>query len=502
MRADRVIGLLGGAFDPPHLGHVALADAADREPRACGPSSQRTDAWRGRVDRDNGRMIQKSAIDQGLPPPTMVATAPDETPSLPDEITSGVSPSRRMTASARPPAGVDESSEALGYAGAPSLRAGVAAPQPLQAPPSTESKPDNSFLGSLGIHVTPEMRQGLLQAGLSLMASTRGGPGSFLGNLGQAGMAGVGAYEKSQEAALKQAQQERENQIEAEKLKMAEESHQQQMGASPLIRDSSGNMVVNPAWVKMKQQEAEISQKDNWSVIQGDGVTTPDRLFNKATGEFKDVPPGKGQAALNAVQNGQFDYRTNGPHLNKGDSVPEPVPAGGRSVDALKSEAESYLTTGVLPKASVSPRTPAGMQQQQYRNAVENYAVTLGMSRGLTPEAMADIRRFGSGAAKFPLSRQGDQTVAIGTAIRHIGALEEYAKAWDAAKGNVNAPILRQAAAKFSKFLGKEEPTNLEQAARIAGPEIIKAIGVAGAGTGGERMEQESGFQPGAGMTG
>jgi hypothetical protein len=282
------------------------------------------------------------------------------------------------------------------------------------------------------------------------------------------------------------------NKLAEETFKTNEASAQQS-----LVQDADGNWIPNKAKLDYAKQNADITAKDNWTLIPGDG-DHPDRLVNHATGVVKDVPAGQGAVVLGALQAGQFDYRKDAPHVQKGDTVPEPVTTSGHSADALKSDAEYYLATGVLPKASVSPRNPMGQQQVQYQRAVQNYGTALALSKGQTPESFADIRRFGLKAASFPLSRQGDQTVAIGTAIRHLGALEEYAKAWDASKGNVNAPILRQAAARFATFLGKEEPTNLEQAARIAGPEVIKAIGVAGAGTGGERFEQEKGFQPGA----
>ena len=375
---------------------------------------------------------------------------------------------------------------------------GLGAPRATSATPEAAPE-EGGLLSKLGIHVTPEMRQGLLQAGLSMMATTRGGPGSFLGAAGESGMAGVGAYNKSMEATQAAADKAHKQAIEDEKLKMEQETHQQTMGASPLIRGPNGQMIMNPAWQSMEKWKAEALAKDNWAPLPGDGIH-PDRMYNKVSGDVKDIPQQADvtSAGTGAGSSGQFDYRTNAPTLNKGDTPPEPAVISGHSPDLLKRDAELYLSNGQLPKASVSARSDVGRAQMLYQRAVQNYGVALAASRGLNMAQMADIQRFGTNAAKFPLSRQGDQTVAIGTAIRHIGALEEYAKAWDAAKGNVNAPILRQAAAKFAQWLGKEEPTNLQQAARIAGPEIIKAIGVAGAGTGGERYAQEEGFQPGA----
>ena len=92
--------------------------------------------------------------------------------------------------------------------------------------------------------------------------------------------------------------------------------------------------------------------------------------------------------------------------------------------------------------------------------------------------------------------KQGDQVGFLGTAMRHIDTVKEYADAWQKSRGS-NTPLLREAATKFAKVWGSDAPTNLEAAARIAGPEVIKAIVSAG-GSAAERIGQEKGFQPGA----
>ncbi len=453
------------------------------EPYRMDPSAD--EKWRGRVDRDNGRDIRAAAVDQGAPVPVMAQGDNDNA-----DPSAGVGAISRAIRA--PAGGAGASDDSMAYS---TPDRWLSPPQPGSAAPASapEEAPDQGLLSRLGIHMTPELRQGLLQAGLAMMATTRGGPGSFLGAVGEGGMAGLGGYSKSLEETQKAQDNAHKQAIEDEKLRMAQETQKQTLASSPIL----ANGKLNPSWQAMEKWKSDTLAKENWAPLPGDGIH-PDRMYNKSSGEVKDVPAPKEDTTIPASPQSGFDYRTNSPHISKGDAVPEPAVIAGHSPDLLKRDAELYLTTGQLPKASVSARSDIGRQQAIYQRAVQNYGVALAESKGMNMAQMADLQRFGTKAASFPLSRQGDQTVAIGTAIRHIGALEEYAKAWDAAKGNVNAPILRQAAAHFATFLGKPEPTNLEQAASIAGPEIIKAIGVAGGGTGGERVAQEAGFRPGA----
>jgi hypothetical protein len=358
--------------------------------------------------------------------------------------------------------------------------AGISQPAPNGTANAGLAQPAPASSDSGSSWWTPNLRAGILSAGLGMLASRS----PFLGvAVGEGGLQGVKAYSeaegvdaKTKQDAIKQKMDERRLEFEANRIQQTAQAQAE----------------------THRHNVAAEGQKENWVLVPGDGISTADRVYNKSTGEVKDVPPGKGRETLNKLQNGEVNYAAGAPPIQKGDAVPEPAAIPGYSAQAIKDDAAYYMATGNLPKASVSPRNPMGMQSVAYQRLIRNYSAAVLASKGMSDDDFADLRRFGPQAAKFPLSRQGDQTVAIGTAIRHINALEEYAKVWNEAKGDINAPILRQAAAKFATMLGKSEPTNLEQASRIAGPEIIKAIGVAGAGTGGERTAQEQGFQPGA----
>lgn len=384
----------------------------------------------------------------------------------------------------------EELGEAMGYAGQPAPRPGVGDPPPPTPPQATapaagEPSDIGGILQRLGFKMSPELRQGLLQAGLGMMAGGHGGPGSFLQNLGEGGMYGVQGYNQS-------LIQQRRDRLEAEKMRRDQ------------AKDELERTKVMLPYERMtKAQEAANAlqkDKDKWTFKEGDGLTIPDRAFNGATGEIKDLPPGTVKA-MNSMDNGAgsgaYQFAVGAPSFKKGEAVPEPAPVSGHSSAALKSDAELFLANGMLPKASTNPRNPQGKQELNYQRAVKNYAVAVAQSRGLSEQDIADIRQFGPQAARFPLSAQGNQTVALGTAIRHLDSLRQFADAWAASRGS-DSPILREAAARFASVWGSDAPTNLQAAARIAAPEIIKAVGVAGAGTGGERVEQEKGFAPNA----
>jgi hypothetical protein len=155
----------------------------------------------------------------------------------------------------------------------------------------------------------------------------------------------------------------------------------------------------------------------------------------------------------------------------------------------LKTDAEKYFLTGILPtyKAGLSP---VAIRDSNYRTAVQNYGNALASSRGLTPAQLAELHRSAPGMLRFILGADGRATVSLGTAVRHLDTMKQLAQAWAAN----DTQALNRLRAVVSKQFGDAAATNLEAAAGIIGPEIIKAIGVAGAGTSDEREHAARSF--------
>jgi len=182
------------------------------------------------------------------------------------------------------------------------------------------------------------------------------------------------------------------------------------------------------------------------------------------------------------AQAGPYNYGTDAPYIEKGMEVPEPSPLAGKSVQALKTEAEYYLQTSKLPTVAKG-NSPVAIVQQQYQNAVKNYANALAQSRGMTPAEVAEAWRTAPGMLRFVLGADGRSTVSLGTAVRHLDTIKQLADAWKEGSTIGNWQTWNRVTSGIRREFGDAAVTNLESADRIVGPEIIKALGVAGAGT-------------------
>lgn len=207
------------------------------------------------------------------------------------------------------------------------------------------------------------------------------------------------------------------------------------------------------------------------------------------TAAFDPAKDGIWKVNQQQAEAGPQDYSTGSPYIEKGMEVPEPADTAGRSATSIKTDAEKYLQTGKLP-AVRSGRSPVAVSETNYSRAVQNYGNALASSRGMTPEQVADAWRTAPGTLRFILGKDGRDTVSLGTATRHLDTLAEYAKAWNA--GDVGT--INRLSASISREFGGTAATNLETVAHIVGPEIVKAIGIAGAGTREDRAGMESQF--------
>ena len=357
--------------------------------------------------------------------------------------------------------------------------------------PSPAAAPQAQQRSGFGLGwLSPAAQQGLMAAGLGMMASRSPHLGSAIG---EGGLAGLHAYStqkeherSAEEKKVTQAQQQRRIDLEAERLAQAARDTSERIGISrETLAETKRQHESTPVKMGIDRYGQEFyGIRQNGKLVPIDpttglpradmSVSNPSVVSQGASEEDLGVIP----ANAKLVQGGAFDYTQDAPHIEKGMDVPKPQPVAGKSSRSVQTDAEYHLQTGKLPPVRAG-KSPVAIQQEQYRRAVQNYAGALAESRGMSPEQTAEMWRTSPGMLRFILGADGRSTVSLGTAVRHLDTINQLAKAWAAN----DTQMINRVRATISREFGSSAATNLESAAKIVGPEIIKALGVAGAGT-------------------
>lgn len=159
------------------------------------------------------------------------------------------------------------------------------------------------------------------------------------------------------------------------------------------------------------------------------------------------------------------------------------------SDDSLNAAAERYLQTGTLP-----PATTRGVLGQAMAADIENKATELAKERGIPladlPKRWQQFKSAQVAIQRFESGPQGNVARSLNVVIDHLNTLDQAAKALK--NGDIIA--FNRVAQRIAEETGSPIPTNLDTAKAIVGTEVVKALGVAGAGTEAERKDYADSF--------
>jgi hypothetical protein len=153
---------------------------------------------------------------------------------------------------------------------------------------------------------------------------------------------------------------------------------------------------------------------------------------------------------------------------------------GGAGIDML---AETWLKSGTFPGRNA-----------QLNKQITDRAAELAKERGVAaadiPKMQQEFKAQQVAIQRFMSGPQGQQTSALNMVEHHIGTLRELSKALD----NGDFTLANWLANKAARELGHPEPNNMALGAQIVGTEALRAMAVAGAGTGEERDKIAAAF--------
>lgn len=308
------------------------------------------------------------------------------------------------------------------------------------APPQQQAQQSGLFgKGLLGADVSDDAKMALLSAGLGIL----GGSSPFAGtNIGQGALQGVKTYGDLKNQHIKEQQAQALNSYRAQQLALQNQrldqqaAYQRQMLGLNRQKVEQGKFAPNPA---------------------------TGQLFNTVTGEPKggqqsedDVPLEEGITEKNKNLTGK-------PFL---DTLP---PARRALVEAVYSGDKTW------------PSDYATSKNPMWRQVVNQ---VLYAHPDASQQTAAVLANFNKG----PL---GNTVRALNVASSHLDVFGQLIGALD----NGNSQDLNRINNVIkTRFKGAPEVTNVQTAKEVIGPEIIKAIGVAGAGTEEDRRGMKQQF--------